>query len=152
MTDVFRLTIEPYTDDLSGIGAGITGGRWNHPGDRVVYTSSSRALATLEVLVHTPALFVPKDYYLLTLRIPEDSLLSIPLDQLPTGWNDMDAPVALRQFADQWIAENRYLVLKVPSAVVTGDYNFLLNPAHPRMNEVKIIDKQPFRFDHRLGR
>lgn len=150
MIDVHRLSVGPYSDDLGGTGARLAGGRWNRPGLRVLYTAGSRALATLEVLVHAPVMFVPKSYYLLTVRVPEDSLLSVPLDQLPKGWDGPTPPVVIKDITESWIADNRFLLLKVPSAVVLGEYNYLINPAHSRMSEVTITDKQPYRFDWRL--
>lgn len=149
---VYRLSVDQYSDDLSGIGASIAGGRWNRPGFRVLYTAGSRALATLEVLVHVPAAFMPRTYQLLTIQVPEDSLLTIPLDQLPDGWNTLTPPASIKDNTESWLTENRFLLLKVPSVVVPGDYNFLINPAHPRSSEVKIIDKQPYQFDSRLLR
>ena len=152
MIDVYRLTVDPYSDDLSGIGASLSGGRWNRSGFRVLYTAGSRALATLEVLVHVPTTFVPKSYYLLTIRLPEDSLLSVPLDQLPDGWDSLTPPVTIKDITEAWLAENRFLLLKVPSAVVAGEYNYLINPAHSRASEVLITNKQPYNFDTRLFR
>ena len=97
-------------------------------------------------------MFVPKSYYLLTIRTPEDSLLSVPLDQLPDGWNGLTPPGAIKDLTESWLADSRFLMLKVPSAVVAGEYNFLINPAHSRASEVSITDKQPYRFDPRLIR
>jgi RES domain-containing protein len=43
-------------------------------------------------------------------------------------------------------------VLKVPSAVVPGEYNFLLNPNHKYFQKVKILNIESFTFDERLFR
>nr|WP_052731185.1 RES family NAD+ phosphorylase [Spirosoma radiotolerans] len=86
------------------------------------------------------------------IRVPDDSLLSVPLNELPEGWNEPLAPTALKAITKQWLSDNRFLLLKVPSAVVAGEYNFLINPAHPRMAEVVITTKEPFRFDSRLSK
>ena len=51
---------------------------------------------------------------------------------------------------EQWLADNRFLLLEVPSAVVGGEHNYLINPAHSRASDILIIDNQPFRFDGRL--
>lgn len=40
--------------------------------------------------------------------------------------------------------------MKVPSAVVQGDFNYLINPQHPDFKKVKIIKKEKFSFDQRL--
>jgi hypothetical protein len=34
--------------------------------------------------------------------------------------------------------------------VVSGDYNFLINPFHPDFAKVKILQKEVFEFDRRL--
>lgn len=87
--DVYRLSNARRADDLTGTGARLSGGRWNHVGTPVLYTASSKALATLEVLVHSPLSYVPDYYRMLTIRVPEDSLLSVPLDQLPEAGMDL---------------------------------------------------------------
>ena len=62
---LFRLAKQKYSDDLSGLGAELTGGRWNNKGTRILYTSDSRALCTAEIAVHMPIGLIPKDYYCL---------------------------------------------------------------------------------------
>ncbi|GAB4013592.1 RES family NAD+ phosphorylase [Spirosoma migulaei] len=150
--DVYHLANARRADDLTGTGARLAGGRWNYIGTPVLYTASSKALATLEVLVHSPLSYVPDYYRMLTIRVPEDSLLSVPLDQLPDGWNGLTPPTSIKDIIESWIIGNRFLLLKVPSAVVAGDYNFFINPAHPRATEILITDNQPYRFDPRLLR
>ncbi|KKL48121.1 hypothetical protein LCGC14_2328700, partial [marine sediment metagenome] len=66
----YRLAKKKYSNDLSGAGAEINGGRWNNIGTKVVYTSSSRALACLEVAVHVKLNRSPKNYCIITLDIP----------------------------------------------------------------------------------
>ncbi|MFN3490402.1 MAG: RES family NAD+ phosphorylase, partial [Emticicia sp.] len=76
--EVFRLSSAKYATDLSGTGAKIHGGRWNRKGDAVLYTAGTRALALVEVLVHTTNAFLPLNYQLITIYIPDDSILTIP--------------------------------------------------------------------------
>ncbi|GAB4037202.1 RES family NAD+ phosphorylase [Spirosoma gilvum] len=146
--EVYRLANARRADDLTGTGARLTGGRWNFVGTPVLYTASSRALATLEVLVHSPVSYVPDQYQMLTLLVPEDSLQSVPLDSLPEGWNGLTPPDAIKTITQNWILDHRFLLLKVPSAVVAGEYNILINPTHLRASEVVILDKRPYQFDH----
>lgn len=89
---------------------------------------------------------------MLTIRIPEDSMQTVPLDQLPDGWNEPTPPSAIKDITETWVAENKFLVLKVPSAVVAGEFNLLLNPAHARFSAVHTTDNQPYSFDPRLIR
>ena len=148
--DVYRLANARRANDLSGEGARRAGGRWNRVGTAVLYTANSRALATLEVLVHSPLAFVPDNYRMLTLSLPDDSLQTLPFDILPAGWAGLTPPLAAKQLIEEWVAANRFLVLKVPSAVVEGEYNFLINPLHSRAAEVRITADRPYQFDTRL--
>lgn len=150
--EVYRLANARRADDLTGTGARLVGGRWNYVGTPALYTASSRALATLEILVHSPISYTPDTYQMLTIRVPDDSLLSVPPDQLPDGWNGLTPPTSIKDITERWIADSRFLLLKVPSAAVEGDYNFLINPMHPRASDVMITDKKPYRFDPRLLR
>ncbi len=148
--DVYRLATARRANDLSGEGARRAGGRWNRVGTAVLYTAASRALATLEVLVHIPLSFVPDDYRMLTLQLPDDSLQTLPSETLPDCWADLAPPDTAKQLISDWIITNQLLVLKVPSAIVEGEYNFLINPAHPRAAEIRITDNRPYQFDTRL--
>jgi RES domain-containing protein len=50
------------------------------------------------------------------------------------------------------LAGDDYLkaISKVPSAVVPGEYNYLLNPNHADFRRVKISTPAPFSFDSRM--
>ncbi len=146
---LYRITKSVYADDLSGTGARLYGGRWNSVGKPVVYLAGSQSLALLEVLVHLPPALVPADFVVVTFETPDD-VTNINIEILPTGWNRYPEPISLRYYGDAFIAENKHLLLKVPSAVVPQEYNYLLNPRHPRASKVKIISREPFNFDRRL--
>lgn len=148
---VYRLSKQAYIHDLSGRGAELNGGRWNSKGTAVVYTSSSRALAVLEVAVHTPLGFMPADYFMATIELPNNADVFKPgVDQLPEKWNSNPLIKATQQIGDGFVKVNKYLALQVPSATVTGDFNYLLNPLHPDFKAVKIINIDFFEFDSRL--
>lgn len=148
---VYRLTKKKYLYDLSGLGSEIAGGRWNYKGTRLVYTSESRALCTAEIAVHTPFGVVPDDYYLMTINIPDSIKVdSIKHESLPNDWMRFPNINITQDIGEQFIKDGRYLILKVPSAVVQGDYNYLINPNHKEINKIKIIDNEKFDFDERL--
>ncbi|UOE50164.1 RES family NAD+ phosphorylase [Mucilaginibacter sp. SMC90] len=148
---VYRLSKQAYIKDLSGRGAELNGGRWNSKGTAVVYTSSSRALAVLEVAVHTPLGFIPSDYFMATIELPNDSaIFKLEVDQLPEKWNSNPLIKATQQIGDSFVKASKYLALQVPSATVAGDFNYLLNPLHPDFKSVKIITADFFEFDSRL--
>jgi len=148
---VYRLAKKKYRNDLSGLGAQINGGRWNNVGTRMVYTSSSRALACLEMAVHIKLNRGPKNYFIISVEIPDRIIKN--LDQrLLKGekWNVYPPTEFTQHLGDTFIEENKKAVLRVPSAVVEGEYNYLLNPLHRDFNIIKIGEIQPFRWDKRL--
>ena len=55
-----------------------------------------------------------------------------------------------RKAGDRWLDEGKALLLRAPSAVVPQEMNFMFNPPHPRMGEVKIVHREAFLFDNRL--
>ena len=68
---VYRISKTKNIKDLSGTGARIFGGRWNNKGVSIIYASESRALATLEYLVHVPLSLMPTDLSLAAIKIPD---------------------------------------------------------------------------------
>ena len=148
---VYRLSKSKYASDLSGKGAEKIGGRWNSKGTALVYTSESRALCTTEIAVHTPLGNLPLDYQLIAIEIPDDiQIKEIAKAELPQYWNTIPYSPATQKTGDIFVVEGKFLVLKVPSVVVPGDYNYLLNPAHREFHKVKIESIEPFNFDERL--
>ena len=150
---VFRLSKEAYSQDLSGKGAERTGGRWNSKGVLMVYTSSSRALCTAEIAVHVPLGLVPSGYSLTTLEISEKfPVEDLDLQLLTENWKSFPYSRVTQQAGDSFIKNRKSLVMKVPSAVVQGDFNFLINPQHEGISEIKIVKTEVFLFDERLFR
>jgi RES domain-containing protein len=146
---LYRIAKCTYINDLSGTGARLYGGRWNSIGRPVVYMASSRALAVLEVLVHLPPTLIPDNFCQITFEVPDD-VQTLNVKSLPANWQEYPEPSILKNMGDAFLKANKHLLLKVPSAVVKEEYNYLLNPAHPGIASVKAIDQQPFNFDERL--
>lgn len=136
---------------FSGLGAEKTGGRWNHKGRRMVYTSSSLSLAALELFVHLEPNVIPDDLLAVSATIPDGASTEVlPVATLPRNWRDYPAPATLQEVGSRWIDEQRSLVLVVPSAVNPLEVNWLLNPAHPEFAGITDIASQPFAFDPRM--
>ena len=136
--------------DLSGTGARLYGGRWNSEGRSMVYLTSSRSLGVLEALAHLSPTNLPNDYCLMTIEAP-DSFQEVESQSLPQNWHDFTEPNSLKQIGNKFLQENKYLLLKVPSAIVEEEFNYLMNPMHPKATKVKILSSKPFHFDPRLA-
>ncbi len=149
---VFRLAKPQYSGDLSGRGAELYGGRWNSKGTPLLYTSETRALCLAEVLVHLPPDAVP-DLHLVSIEIPDGaSLQEINPVILSANWQDLPYQYVLQNAGNVFVAEKKHLVLKVPSAVVPDEFNYLLNPLHLDFSAVSIVAIDAFAFDRRLVR
>ncbi|UZD24497.1 RES family NAD+ phosphorylase [Algoriphagus halophytocola] len=148
---IYRLSKSKYAFDLSGKGAELAGGRWNSKGKAVLYTSQSRALCTAEIAVHTPLGNVPTDYELVEITIPDTiAMKEIVVSDLPKDWKSIPHSHSTQEIGDKFLSENDYLIFKVPSVVVQGDFNFLINPAHRQFYQVEITSTEPFDFDSRF--
>lgn len=148
---VYRLSKEKYKEDLSGMGAEKFGGRWNSKGTRMVYTSDSRALAKLEVAVNVALHRIPKNYFLTIIEIPDTEVADYNMKLLEgKNWKN-NPPIKFTQSeGDNFVKSATHLALKVPSAVVEGDFNFIVNPEHSNINSIKIVSSEKFSFDMRL--
>jgi RES domain-containing protein len=134
---------------LLGLGSERNGGRWNSPGIAVVYTAAATSLAALEMLVHLDKRRLVDRFVLIELAIPETVIE--PLSHLPPRWFAEPVPKTNPAVGDRWVREGRSAVLRVPSAVIRTEYNYLLNPAHPDFTRIKVGKPRLFRFDLRLG-
>ena len=157
MADLFtawRLVRPKYgnqADAFSGEGSRLFGGRWNSPGMRVTYVSSSLSLAALETLVHADRRRFEREYTTFKLHIPETLVLELRNEDLPEDWQARAVSEGARQIGDAWLAAQASVALSVPSVIVPEERNYLLNPEHPQFNELTIDDPRPFRFDARLA-
>jgi RES domain-containing protein len=136
---------------FNGIGASLAPGRWNRLGDKMVYCAESRALAALEILAHVEdrALLKKITFVMISVSIPEECVQIA--GKLPTGWDKIPPADASRLYGGRFLDRGQWLALRVPSVVVSGEYNYLLNPEHERFSDVVIKKPQPFIFDQRLA-
>ncbi len=132
---------------FSGEGARLYGGRWNSVGTSMVYTSGSKALAALESLVH---LNPPVIFKYVAIPIAFDDALVEKVVALPADWTEEPTPPATTVIGDLWVKEARSAVLELPSVIIPGEPNYLLNPAHPDFKKIVIGNPEPFSFDPRL--
>lgn len=133
---------------FSGEGGLYTAGRWTPQGIRVVYTSETLALASLEVFVHAESDKIP----LISIRAcltDNVAIEEIKIDELPSNWQEKSAYPYLQSIGEAWLKSQRSPVLKVPSAIIPFEYNYILNPAHPKL-EVLTDPPFNFRFDNRM--
>ncbi len=100
--------------------------------------------------MHTPLGITPKDYYLTTIQLPKSKIVEIEIKRLPKNWNTFPHLKSTKKFGDDFVKKNSSLILKVPSAVIQDEFNYLINPFHKEFAKVKIKSTKLFKFDSRL--
>jgi len=149
---VWRLARKAHTTEpLTGEGARLYGGRWNHKGVPIVYTSQSLALAVLEYLVNLSIPDLPDDLCSIQIKIPDNlAQIEIAIDELPATWRTFPGPEALEDIGSEWINKSETPVLCVPSVVIPSERNYLINPKHRLLSRIVIDRVEPFSLDERL--
>lgn len=149
----YRIAKTAQIHDLSGTGAMLYGGRWNQKNIPVIYTSENRALATVEYLVHIPLSIIPRSISIACLDMPDDVIPEqISIAKLPRNWRAYPAPDELAQLGTEWALSRRSLMLRVPSVIVAGEFNLLINPKHRGITRVRIAKIEEYSFNKRLLR
>ncbi len=148
----FRLVSPRWASTaFSGEGARKYGGRWNSPGRPLVYLGGSRALCALELLVHlTSPGSRRKPYCFMEATFPANEILTLSPRDLPENWRESPTAKETRRLGDHWLTKGEFLALQVPSVLVPEEWNFLINPSHPRFSKIALSGVTNFRFDPRL--
>ncbi|MFN0053567.1 MAG: RES family NAD+ phosphorylase [Planctomycetales bacterium] len=149
---VWRLCRRSFAKQpLSGEGGLHASGRWHSAPRLVVYASQSLALASLELLVHVDVDLVPRDLVAIELDVPSPiHVAEFKVSELPRGWRRYPAPASLQKLGEEWLDCRQDAVLCVPSAIIPGERNYVINPKHPDILQIRVLGKTPFSFDPRL--
>ena len=142
-----RCTLKKWAKDLTGQGAFLYGGRWNSPGKYAVYTAENNLLAALEVALRVPLTNISSDYVMVPILAPDNASV-VYSPPLPKNWNRN--PKLTQQIGNEFLDVNRFLLMKVPSALMSNTFNFLINPKHKLFKEVKVNKPESLFFDERL--
>ena len=140
-------------DDLAGVGAKITGGRWNEAGAAMIYASQSMAMACLETLIHLNAGALPFNRFLVQLDIPGwvwTKGQHVNSASLKVGWDAEPAGRVSIDFGTKWITSKSSAVLIVPSAIIPEEFNVLINPQHPDSSAITATKVRKWLYDPRL--
>ena len=134
---------------FTGEGARLTGGRWNSPGRRVVYLSSTLSLAAMETFVHLGDDALRLDYVYFEVEIPATVKIAT-LARKPKCWRDEPPGNASMRVGDRWLQTGTSALLEVPSAIIPSERNLIMNPGHPDSTSLRIAAARAFQFDPRM--
>ncbi|WP_205510137.1 RES family NAD+ phosphorylase [Longitalea arenae] len=142
---LYRIGKTKYAHDLTGMGAKVNGGRWNHEGIPCIYLAESRALSLLEYAAHTGIDKIPPTLSFTTLEVPDHSIQQLSPDDLPPNWLQRPHSLESRDMGSGLLTKNDTLLLKIPSVIIKQEYNFVLNVLHPLISEVKIAEVEGYK-------
>jgi RES domain-containing protein len=153
---VWRIATDTPTyasDDLSGKGAEITGGRWNRKGTPLLYASRSIALACLESVVNLGgSLPLPLNRYLVKIDLSDhDWAARMMFDPIRhVGWDAVPEGRGSIEWGTHWAGSSASLLAQVPSVVVPEEINVLINPRHAAATTLLGTKVRRWTFDMRL--
>ena len=152
MIQSWRIVHEDFLNSaFSGEGARLAGGRWNSEGIAVVYTAATLSLALLEVIVHLEINSALNFFKVIPISFEEQWVQPIPRDELPLLWHAAPPCFATKIIGDLWIKEALAPILRVPSAVVPQEFNYLMNPNHPNVSDLQIGTPIDLPLDPRIA-
>jgi RES domain-containing protein len=148
--NVYRISSAKYSKKLTASG---TENRWNKENEYVIYTGCSRSLSTLELVVHRAAIEITIPYKLMVISIADEPGLikEIQESDLPNNWRQTAAYSILQELGSNWYQAKETLVLKVPSALIPQESNYVINTNHPLFSsKVILLEQEDYIWDGRL--
>ena len=148
--EVFRICKEEYSGSLKSSGSA---NRWNLRGQNVIYTGSTRSLSTLELVVRRSSIAPVNNYKVMVISIADDDYLfkQIHINELVENWRTLAAYSTLQEIGSKWYISQGSLILKVPSAVIPYEYNYIINNEHPDFAKcVRKVRVEDYFWDKRL--
>ncbi len=115
----------------------------------MLYCATNESLGMLELRVHSPHPY-PRTRLKFVIEIPDDSIVEVTMNDLPRGWNKLPPGPSSKRFGDAWVASKSSLGILVPSVIASEERNLMLNPAHDRFKDVRLVSKEPVTLDMRL--
>ncbi|MCC5905645.1 MAG: RES family NAD+ phosphorylase [Balneolaceae bacterium] len=144
----YNITTTDWAGKLTGSGYPA---RWNLKGTYVIYTSSSRALACLENLVHRSGEGFNQNFKITEIEIPDDCSLQIADHAtLPVHWYKTKNYPSCQQIGERWIQDGESLLMQVPSSIIRDETNVLINPNHHEFSKLSVKGIINMKFDERL--
>jgi len=146
--EVFRIALSKFAGELKATGFE---NRWNYKGQKVIYAAASRSLACLECLVHSSGEALSQYFHIMVIHVPDDlDVENVNTSKLPKDWNARARSEACQSIGSDWIVSQGSPLLRVPSAIIRNEYNYIININHPHFSRVKLVATEPFLFDGRL--
>ena len=146
---VYRLSHAKYATSLNSSG---TANRWNRALQFVIYCSENISLCALELLAHTNGIRPAGEFKIMEIEIRSPvGVQSIGSKELPKNWHQLHSYSQTQAIGSDWYESKSSLCLKIPSAIIQSEFNFIINTQHPHfLKKVKLIEARDFFWDNRF--
>ncbi|MEO6521396.1 MAG: RES family NAD+ phosphorylase [Mucilaginibacter sp.] len=145
---VYRIALAKYASALKASGRAA---RWNPNEVEMIYTASSRSLACLENVVHRNKAGLNDNFRVMTIHIPDTiAIQTITTADLLPDWRAFNQMPYTQQLGAQWVKQGTTAILQVPSSIIDGETNYLINPLHADFGLVELVRVEAFVFDVRI--
>lgn len=135
---VYRIVHKNYSDTLSASGMP---GRWNSKGNPVIYCAQSIALSFLENMIRRQGVGFNDNFKIMFIYVPDETAITIVNEnELEKDWRNFNNYSGCQSIGDLWFHEGETLLLKVPSAVLPEEYNYVINTRHKDYKKVKLVE------------
>ena len=147
---LYRIGATKYANDITGEGARLNGGRWNHVGIPCIYAGGSRAIVLLEYSAHVSIHNIKRALSFTTISVTDNSITELKTADLPDNWQTFPHPKETRDLGSKLLIKKTSLVIKIPSVIIPEEYIYLINPNHVRIAEVVVKEIKDYSYDLRL--
>jgi len=148
--ELFRISLKKHAHKLTASGRP---NRWNKRDEYVIYAGSSRSLSSLELVVHRGSIELLESYKVMVISVADDDELTtqIKIKELTDNWRRTTAYPFLQDIGSEWYRSRESLLLKVPSAVIPQEFNYLINSNHPDFEDhITLVRTENYFWDERL--
>ena len=112
-----------------------------------------QGIGPLEMVANRASVMDGARYKLLTMKIslPNEMIGVADVSKGDKRWQDMENRPKTQDIGSNWYTEKSSVALKVPSVLVNGEYNFVINTEHPDFEKrVSLRSVEDFNWDPKL--
>ncbi|RYG41359.1 MAG: NAD-dependent epimerase/dehydratase family protein [Chitinophagaceae bacterium] len=123
----------------------------NYKADFHLNDNLPRHIAFLENMIRRQGVGFNTDFKTMIIDLPDElKMKTIEATEMVAGWRNFTDYSHCQHLGDEWFDQNVYPVLKVPSAVLPEEFNYVLNASHSDFKKVKLIGTTDLVPDQRI--
>jgi RES domain-containing protein len=145
---LYRIIHKKYSTKLFASGME---GRWNSAGKKVIYCAESIALAFLENMIRRQGVGFNDLFKIMIIAVPDAlAITTIEAKNLGTGWRSFNDYSYCQPLGDKWFDECKTPLLKVPSAILPENHNYIINTEHSDYKRIQLVQTTDLVPDERI--